>query len=285
MALALFGATLASAQEVIPLYQGTPPGSEPANYPEKEYFSKSWGEEVVTNVTKPTLLVFKAAPEQKNGSAIVVCPGGGMMALSINSEGTDEAKYLAAKGVTAFVLKYRILRSGEDATEEFATLAADRQKFTETVNKIIPLANADGLAAMTYVRQHASQWGISPDRVGIMGFSAGGEVAAAAGFQYTPESQPAFLALIYASANRFKDTPLPADAPPLFAAAATDDQFGLQLGSAQLYEKWIAAHKSAELHLFAKGGHGFGMKPQNLPTDHWIDRFAEWLDQQGFLKK
>lgn len=282
---ALFVATVASAQEVIPLYQGTPPGSTPENYPEKEYFSKLWGEEVVTNVTKPTLTVFKPAPEQKNGAAIVVCPGGGMMALSINSEGTDVAKYLAAKGVTAFVLKYRILRSGEDATQEFATLVADRQKFTETVDKIIPLANADGFAAVTYVRQHAAQWGISPDRVGIIGFSAGGEVAAAVGFQYIPASRPAFLALIYASANRFKDTALPADAPPLFAAAASDDQFGLELGSTQLYEKWIAAHKSAELHLFAKGGHGFGMQKQNLPTDHWIDRFAEWLDQQGFLKK
>ena len=281
----LFAAAGATAQEVIPLYQGTPPGSTPQNYPEKEYFSKLWGEEVVTNVTKPTLTIFKPAPEQKNGTAIVVCPGGGMMALSINSEGTDVAKYLAEKGVTAFVLKYRILRSGEDATQEFATLVADRQKFTETVDKIIPLANADGLAAVTYVRQHASQWGISPDRVGIIGFSAGGEVAAAVGFRYTPESRPAFLALIYASANRFKDTPLPADAPPLFVAAATDDQFGLAAGSTQLYEKWTAAHKSAELHLFAKGGHGFGMQKQNLPTDHWIDRFAEWLDQQGFLKK
>jgi len=278
-------ASLASAQDVIPLYQGTPPGSAAENYPEKEYFSKIWNTGVVTNVTKPTLTIFKPAPEERNGTAIVVCPGGGFMALSITSEGSVVAKYLAAKGVTAFVLKYRLAHTGEDATQEFSTLFADRQKFGEIIGKVIPQSNADGLAAVTYVRQHASEWGISPDRVGIIGFSAGGEVAAGAGFQYTPEGRPAFVAPIYAAATRFKDTAVPVDAPPMFVAAATDDQLGLALDSILLYEKWSAAHKSVELHMFAKGGHGFGMRKQNLPTDHWIDRFAEWLDLQGFLKK
>src|SRR5207247_9195598 len=108
------------------------------------------------------------------------------MALSISSEGTDVAKYLAAKGVTAFVLKYRLAHTGEDATEEFATLLAGRQKFNETVGKIIPLTIADGLAAVTYVRQHAVELGVSPDRVGIVGFSAGGTVAAGVAFRYAP---------------------------------------------------------------------------------------------------
>jgi acetyl esterase/lipase len=285
LGLLLFAASLASAQDVIPLYQGTPPGSVPENYPEKEYFSKIWNTEVVSNVTKPTLTVFKPVPEQKNGTAVVVVPGGGFMALSINSEGNDVAKYLAAKGVTAFVLKYRLAHTGEDATQEFTTLIADRQKFGEIIGKTIPLCNADGLAAVTYVRQHASEWGVSPDRVGILGFSAGGEVAAAVAFQYTAESRPAFIAPIYAAATRFKDAAVPADAPPMFVAAATDDQLGLAPDSILLYEKWAAAHKSVELHMFAKGGHGFGVRKQNLPTDHWIDRFAEWLDLQGWLKK
>ena len=283
--LVIFAASLASAQDAIPLYEGTPPGSAPENYPEKEYFSTIWNTEVVANVTKPTLTVFKPAPEQKNGTAIVVCPGGGFMALSINSEGNDVAKYLAAKGVTAFVLKYRLAHTGEDATQEFTNLISDRQKFAEITAKIIPLSIADGLAAVTYVRLHASEWGISPDRVGIIGFSAGGEVAAGVGFQYTPEGRPAFVAPIYPAATRFKDTAVPADAPPMFIVAATDDQLGLAPDSILLYEKWTAAHKSVELHMFAKGGHGFGMRKQNLPTDHWIDRFAEWLDLQGWLKK
>src|SRR5437667_3205841 len=266
-------APLASAQDVIPLYQGTPPGSVAENYPEKEYFSKIWNTEVVTNVTKPTLTIFKPAPEQKNGTAIVVCPGGGFMALSITSEGGVVAKYLAAKGVTAFVLKYRLAHTGEDATQEFLTLLADRQKFNETVGKIIPLTIADGLAAVTYVRQHAVELGVSPDRVGIIGFSAGGTVAAGVAFRYAPDGKPAFVAPIYAAASRLKDSAVPADAPPMFIVAATDDNLGLAPDSVALYEKWREAQKSVELHMYAKGGHGFGMHQHNIPTDHWIDRF------------
>ena len=282
--LALFATTLASAQDVIPLYPGTPPGSEPADYPEKQYFSKNWNTEVVANVTKPTLTVFKPAPGTANGTAIVVAPGGGFMALSITSEGIDVAKYLAARGVTTFVLKYRLAHTGEDATQEFTDLFNDRQKFGEIIGKIIPLSIADGLAAVTYVRQHAAQWNVSPDRVGIIGFSAGGTVAAGVAFHYAPEGRPAFVAPIYAAAGRLKDSTVPADAPPMFVAAATDDNLGLAPDSIALYEKWTEAKKSAELHMYAKGGHGFGMHVHNIPTDHWIDRFADWLDMQGFLK-
>ena len=284
LSLAAFLATLAAAQEVIPLYPGTPPGSTPGSYPEKEYFSKAWNTEVVANVTKPTLTVFKPAPELKNGTAVVICPGGGFMALSITSEGTDVARYLTARGVTAFVLKYRLAHTGEDATQEFTVLYADKQKFHDTVGNIIPLAVADGLAAVTYVRQHASEWGVSPDRVGIIGFSAGGRVTAGVAFHYSPEGRPAFVAPIYAG-GEWKDLSVPADAPPMFVAAATDDSLGLAPASVALYEKWTGAQKSAELHMYAKGGHGFGMRPHNLPTDHWIDRFADWLELQGWLKK
>jgi acetyl esterase/lipase len=279
----IFLTGIATAQEVIPLYPGTPPGSGPESYPEKQYLSKTWNTEVVTNVTKPSLTVFKPAAEQKNGTAIVICPGGGFMALSITSEGNDVAKYLAAKGVTAFVLKYRLAHSGEDATEEFGTLFRDQSKFQEMLNKVEPLAVADGLAAVTYVRQHASEFGVSPDRVGIIGFSAGGTVTSEVAFQYKPDGRPAFVAPIYGAMT--KDTPVPADAPPMFIAAATDDQLGLAPQSVLLYAKWTGAHKSAELHMYAKGGHGFGMRQQNLPVDHWIDRFADWLAYLGLLTK
>lgn len=285
LCLVLFLASLGAAQDVIPLYPGTAPGSTQENYPEKEYFSKNWNTEVVANVTKPTLTEFKPSPELRNGTAVVICPGGGFMALSINSEGYDVAKYLAAKGVTAFVLKYRLAHTGEDATQEFTELYADRQKFREIVDKVIPLSIADGLAAVTYVRQHASDWGLSPDRVGIIGFSAGGTVSAGVAFGYVPDGRPAFAALIYAAAGRLKDSPVPADAPPMFVAAATDDNLGLAPDSVALYEKWTSARKPAELHMYAKGGHGFGMRKQNLPTDHWIDRFADWLELLGWLKK
>lgn len=282
----LFTATLAAAQDVIPLYPGTPPGSTPETYPEKAYFSNVWHTEVVTNITKPSLTVFKPSPESKNGTAIVVAPGGGFMALSITSEGIDVAKYLAAKGVTAFVLKYRLAHTGDDATQEFTDLyEKDKPKFQELVRPVIPMAIADGLAAVTYVRQHAADFGVSPDRVGIIGFSAGGTVSAGVAYHYAPEGRPAFVAAIYAAAGRLKDLPVPTDAPPMFIAAATDDNLGLAPDSIALYEKWTEAHKPAELHMYAKGGHGFGMHQHNIPTDHWIDRFADWLDLQGFLKK
>ena len=281
----LFLATCVAAQDVMPLYPGTPPGSAQENYPEKEYFSKTWNTEVVANVTKPTLTVFKPSPESRNGTAVVICPGGGFMALSITSEGTDVAKYLAERGVTAFVLKYRLAHTGDDATQEFVAMFAEKQKFQEMLATVVPLSVADGLAAVNYVRQHASEWGVSPERVGIIGFSAGGTVAAGVAFRYAPEGRPAFVAPIYGAAAMFKDARVPGDAPPMFVVAATDDQLGLAPESVALYEKWTSAGKSAELHMYAKGGHGFGMRKQNLPTDHWIDRFADWLQLQGWLKQ
>jgi acetyl esterase/lipase len=285
--LCLFGVAAVSglAQEVIQLYPGVAPGSVEESYPEKQYFSQVWKAEVVANVTKPTLTVYKPAKGTSSGNAVVICPGGGFMALSITSEGIDVAKWLAARGVTAFVLKYRLAHTGEDATQEFTALFADKAKFEQILNKIVPLAVADGLAAVAYVRKHAADWGVSEDRVGIIGFSAGGTVTAAAGLRYSPEGRPAFVAPIYAAASMFKNTPVPADAPPIFLAAATDDQLGLAPDSLDLYEKWTTAHKSAELHMYAKGGHGFGMKKQNLPADEWIDRFGDWLEWQGWLKR
>jgi acetyl esterase/lipase len=278
-------AAAAVSQEVIPLYPGTPPGSSPETYPEKQYFSKVWNTEVVSNVTKPTLTVFKPSPELKNGTAVVICPGGGFMALSIASEGTEVAQYLVKRGVTAFVLKYRLAHTGEDATQEFAAAVATPQKFEETVGKVVPLSVADGVAAVSYVRQHAAEYGVVPDRVGIIGFSAGGAVTAGVGYKYTPEGRPAFVAPIYAVASMFKDLPVPADAPPIFLVVATDDQFHLVPDSIALYEKWTAAGKSAELHIYAKGGHGFGARSHRIPTDHWIDRFADWMEMEGWLKK
>jgi acetyl esterase/lipase len=282
--IVVFLTAVGTAQDVIPLYSGIAPGSTQENYPEKAYFSKLWNTDVVTNVTKPTLTVYKPSADLRNGTGIVICPGGGFMALSINSEGTDVAKYLAAKGVTAFVLKYRLAHTGEDATEEFTALYADRAKFNEMADKEVPLANADGLAAVEYVRQHAKEFDVLPERVGIIGFSAGGEITDYVALHYAAESRPAFLAPIYGGGSTVEG-PVPADAPPMFIAAASDDALGLAPASVAMYTKWLNAHKPVELHMYAKGGQGFGMRKQNLPTDHWIDRFAEWLEMEGFLTK
>ena len=151
-----------------------------------------------------------------------------------------------------------------------------------------PLASrrlADGVAAVAYVRKHASDWGISADRVGIVGFSAGGTVTAGVGFRYAPDGRPAFVAPIYPGAYVFEDAQVPVDAPPMFIVAATDDQLGLAPDSIGLYNKWASAHKSVELHMYAIGWHGFGMKKQVFPSDEWINRFCDWLGQNGWLKR
>jgi acetyl esterase/lipase len=139
---------------------------------------------------------------------------------------------------------------------------------------------------VAYVRRHADEYGVNRERIGIMGFSAGGTVAGSVAYNYAPESRPDFAAPIYLAYDWVpKSKGVPSDAPPLFLLAATDDQLGLAANSVDMYRDWVAAKKPAELHIYAKGGHGFGMSKQNLPTDHWIDRFTDWLDMQGLLKK
>ena len=133
------------------------------------------------------------------------------------------------------------------------------------------------------MRTHAAAYGINPDRIGIMGFSAGGTVAGPALFNHTEASKPNFAAPIYLQYKWVPQSGVPVDAPAIFILAATDDQLGLASHSVALYNDWINAGKSAELHLYATGGHGFGMLVQNLPSDHWIDLYIAWLGLQGLL--
>ncbi|WP_128548139.1 alpha/beta hydrolase [Larkinella soli] len=279
-------AARAGAQQVIPLYAGKAPGSENWNWQEKESATNRFNTRVVYNVSSPTLTVFRPDPATANGTAVIICPGGAFHTLSIDSEGIDVAKWLAAKGVTAFVLKYRVVRSRTD--DPVAELIPKMQniKALDAENApVVPLAIADGRTAVELVRGQAARYGVNPDRVGIIGFSAGGTVAAGVAFSYTPAGRPAFVAPIYAYTGALDKTTVPADAPPLFVAAATDDQLGFAPLSTKLYNDWIAAGKGAELHLYAKGGHGFGMRKQNLPVDGWIERFGEWLGFLGLLSK
>ncbi|MCI0486470.1 MAG: alpha/beta hydrolase [Blastocatellia bacterium] len=150
---------------------------------------------------------------------------------------------------------------------------------------IIPLAVADGFAAVSYVRKHATELGVSPTRIGLMGFSAGGTVTASIALNYAAENRPDFVAPVYAYMGAVKETAVPKDAPPLFVVAATDDQLGLAPDSINLYKMWMAAKKPSEIHIYSKGGHGFGMRKQSLPSDRWIERFGDWLEAQGLLKK
>jgi acetyl esterase/lipase len=269
--------------KVVPLYDGPAPGSESWTHSEKESRTNLWQTRVVFNVSKPTLTVFPPEPAQPNSPAVIICPGGAFFGLSIDTEGYDVARWLSRKGIASFVLKYRLVEcKTDDPTRELMT----RGDLDEIVAPIVKLAMTDGQAAIAHVRTRAKEYGVHPERIGLMGFSAGGTVTASVAFNYTPETRPNFVAPIYLAYHwTYKPNRVPSDAPPLFVVAATDDPLGLGPHSVSLYQDWTAAGKSAELHMFSKGGHGFGMRKQNLPSDRWIERFADWLQTEGFLRK
>ncbi len=281
----LFAATLgAQAQRVIPLYSGKAPGSESWTWQEQESTQNMFNTRVVYNVASPTLTAYLPAAGQANGTAVVICPGGAFHTLSIESEGIDVAKWLQAKGVAAFVLKYRLVHMDTtDPVKETMALMGDRPQLDALNAPVVPLAIADGKKALEYVRGHAQELGVRADKIGIMGFSAGGTVAAGVGYGYAAANRPDFLAPIYAYLGALPKTAVPADAPPLFVAAASDDQLGIAPHSVRIYSDWLAAGKPAELHVYAKGGHGFGMRHLNLPVDSWIERFGDWLKMEGFM--
>ncbi len=283
--LLLFSIGVKAQQKVIQLYEGTAPGSGNWTYNEKEFADIARHDTLAYNISHPTLTVYPANPQIATGTAVIVCPGGGFYILSMNSEGTDVAHWLNRKGVTVFILKYRVGQSLTDDPGKELNGNMRKSDFINMITPIIPLSVADGHEAIKYVRAHAAEYGISPSRIGIIGFSAGGTVAASAAFNYAADDRPDFVAPIYAFMPPTLQGPIAADEPPIFLAAATDDQLGLASHSVDLYSKWLASKHQAELHIYTKGGHGFGMHKQNIPTDTWIDRFGDWLGLLGLLKR
>jgi acetyl esterase/lipase len=273
--------TLMAQQKVINLYNGRPAGSEEWTWEEKIDNSKFT---VAYNVVQPSMSVFSPEPVIANGTAVIVCPGGGFHFLAINWEGNDVAKLLVKKGITVFVLKYRLVHVLND--DPFKGDSPENQKAWDDESlPVIPLAVEDGRAAIAYVRAHAKEYNIVTDRIGIMGFSAGGRVAASTAFNYTKENRPDFVAPIYGDMPESLQTQvIPLDAPPLFLACAQDDEFGFASHAIGMYNKWYDAKRPVEMHLFAKGGHGFGVGSAKNTTYQWIDRLGEWLEVEGLIK-
>lgn len=253
------------------------------------------GQKVIRNVTDATLNLFLPDRENASGKAVIVCPGGGFRFLSWENEGTQVAEWLASHGIAAFVLKYRLLNTGstepefQKALQElFRQIAAvgnrsNPRRFSEKSHDDTALATVirhaveDGKQAIRYVREHAADWSIHPHDIGIMGFSAGGMVTLGVVQQYDDTlCKPDFAAAIYTPWENFM---VPEDAPPLFIVATNDDA----LSAASALEAriaWQKAGRPVEIHLFEKGGHGFGMRKQNLPCDHWIDLFIDWVERR-----
>jgi acetyl esterase/lipase len=272
----LAAAAFAAEPKEIPLYPGAAPGSENATYAEQQTIGPQDNVRRIANVTHPVLLAYLPESGKANGTAWIVCPGGGFRFLAIDYEGTDVARWLNSNGVAAFVLKYRVMRTGDDAANDPAAMREGRQT-------AMAFALADGQQAVRLVRSHAAEWGIAPDRIGIMGFSAGGYVAAAVALHHDAASRPNFAAPIYGAIP--PDITVPADAPPLFLVHADNDGTLSPVdNTVRLYTAWRRANIPAEMHIYLKGAHGFGMRKLGLPTDTWIDRFRDWLDLEKLLK-
>ncbi len=283
LAFAIFVTCTIHAQTVIPLYTGAAPGSENWNWEEKQI--KVDIGTIVMDVSHPSLTAY--VPANPNGTAVIIAPGGAFHVLAFDLEGTEVAKRLNAKGITAFVLKYRVVHNDPAHPENsIGTLMATKNfKKLDSLNApVVPLAMQDGLTAVKYVRQHAAEYKLDPNKIGFMGFSAGGTVTMSVVYSATDENRPNFVAPIYAYEGAIIGSTVPSVKTPIFIAAASDDDLGLATHSVHIYLKWLAANQPAELHMYEQGKHGFGMKQQNLPVDTWIDRFTDWLAMHGLIK-
>ena len=235
---------------------------------------------MVTNVSVPTMEVFR--PQNPNGTSVIVAPGGSLYALSIESEGTMAAKWLNTKGITAFVLKYRLVPTGEDGVKEINDEGVNNpERIGERIKPILPLSIADGLSAVSYVRENVAEFGLDASKIGFMGFSAGGAVSMGVAYYAKTIDRPDFIVPVYPWTTAFGVQEAPKNPPKMLIVCASDDPLGLAKGSIELYYSWLSAGHLPALHMYAKGGHGFGMKPQGLPSDDWIQRFYEWSVAEG----
>jgi acetyl esterase/lipase len=280
---------------VLPVWPGAVPGDHgpigpervraPAESPTK---NAKW----ITNVTKPTITIFRPPKEKNTGTAMIVCPGGGYWNLAWDLEGEEVAAWLNSVGVTGVVLKYRVPR---------------REGEPQRLPASGPLLDAQRAISLT--RSRAAEWGIDPNRIGIGGFSAGAHLALAAATQFDRRAyepideidrtscRPDFAVAVYlgylieqhaAGVETNKDVlapyiRIPSGTPPVFLAHAGDDTVAGVENSVVMYLALMRANVAAELHVYAQGGHGFGVRPSSLPCSTWTDRCAAWLQNQGLL--
>ena len=265
-------AAAAEPQEIL-LWQNGAPGSEGKTGAEV-LVNQNDGVRRIAGIHKPSLTVYLPG-KTATGAAVIIAPGGGHRYLSIDNEGHAVAKWLAEHGVAGFVLKYRLAR------EEGSTYTVEGH------------AANDAQRAVRLVRSRAKEFAIDPDRIGLLGFSAGGQVAALAAVRHSAglaaasdliereSSRPAFQALVY-SGSLPSAMEIAKDAPPAFICVASDDR-GPADNSLALFRKFRDAGVSAELHVYNRGGHGFGMRERPLAVTSWPERFQDWLRDIGML--
>lgn len=250
----------------------------------QESWHSQYGSTFARNVTVATLTPFLPDPAKASGAAVIVAPGGGFRTLSMNNEGWDVAKALADKGVAAFVLKYRLVQTPADMAGFERSMAAMFSGAAKPPGQRDPAVEfapqiADARAAFALVRTRANTWHVDPDRIGMVGFSAGAMLTLATTL-HAPDVKPAFIATIY---GPLASVTVPNDAPPLFVALAADDPlFGN--GGFGLIDSWRGVKRPVEFHLYEQGGHGFGMYPKKTTSTGWFDDYTRWLAMHGYLQ-
>jgi len=260
----------------IPLWPKGAPGSEGKTAPEKVITSKS-GELSISSVNNPSITPYIPSADKATGAAIIVAPGGGHKNMAITHEGYNVAAWLQQHGIAAFVLKYRL------AKEEGSTYTVDGNE--------VP----DMQRAIRLVRSRAKEWGIDTARIGVMGFSAGGELAGLCGMRFDnglanpadavdkQSSHPAFQVLIYpGNSSRFEVTP---NSPPVFIACGYNDRPDIAEYMPELYLKYKKLKIPAELHIYSGVGHGFGLRPTlKGAAAQWLNELYAWMQDRSFIK-
>lgn len=265
---------------------GLPEGAKPVDAKRVEELKGKLTEERIYYVETPSITIYKAPEKTANGCAVVICPGGGYNILAWPKEGLEVAQWFNSIGVTAAVLKYRVPRRDPEKPH------------------VEPLQDAQ--RALRLVRSNAREWGVDPERVGILGFSAGGHLTAMTGMHWRKAAydrideaddlscRPDFICPIYAAylGPEYNDriaelgplVSVDAKTPPTFMAVTADDVYrGVQ--AALLFVELKKANVPAELHLYSKGGHGYGIRPSDKPISTWHHRLGDWLKFQGLLEK
>lgn len=268
--------TVAQQKEIL-LWPNGAPGSEDKTGNEIVRTAES-GDHVLSNIHHPSITLYLPAKEKATGAALIIAPGGGHRELWIDHEGYNPAKWFSERGIAVFVLKYRL------AKDSNSTYTIDKDEL------------ADMQRAIRLVRSRAREWSVDTARLGVMGFSAGGELAGLAAMHFADVKEntkdqvdkegcrPAFQALIYPG-NSFR-LDVVKNAPPLFILGGFQDRKDIAEGIANLYNKYKEAGVSAELHIYANAGHGFGLRASNKgAVAGWLQRFLDWMNDMGFLNK
>lgn len=269
--------------QAIALGTGSLPGAT-AN----ESWHRQYQRVFARNVTVATLTPFLPDPAKATGAAVIVAPGGGFRTLSMENEGWDVARALAEKGVATFVLKYRLNPTPPDMpgfkrsmAEMYSATAQPRTRLNaDQARETLAPQIADARAAFALIRSKATEWKVDPQRIGMLGFSAGAMLTMAT-TMHGVDAKPAFIGNVYGPISAM---PVPADAPPLFAALAADDPFFANSGVG-LIDAWRMAKRPVEFHLYEQGGHGFGMYQKTTTSTGWFGDYVRWLQMRGFANE